>query len=55
MAKRIFLQIELPSEEDREAFKLWCQLNRWDMSGRARELIAEDIKAGKKALRRLKG
>ena len=55
MSKRIFLQVELSSKEDRDAFKLWCQINNQDMAERVRYLIAKDIEEGKRLVEKLKG
>lgn len=46
MAKRNFIMVEA-SEEDKEAFKLWCQINGHEMSRYIRELISEQIQQGK--------
>jgi len=50
LIKRIFLQVELASEEEKDAFKLWCQINKVGMSDRVRQLIATDVESGKELL-----
>jgi len=51
LIKRIFLQVELASEEEKDAFKLWCQINKVGMSDRVRQLIATDVESGKELLK----